>query len=167
MPHKKWQSLVNLDELHTIWTLYNSNKFSVPQRVRIIESLLYIYNNNWKKYIYGNYNLFHLFYMIALYIFINLSFGATIYEKKGEVDDKENSVFKFWFSMSLHKKQVVVINGSLLPSIYLLYFFTYNSFLACYSFLPEFLGRWRFQRIGKNVSAPLLSQCTKRCICGQ
>ena len=122
MPHKKWQNLVNLDELHTIRTLHNSNEFSVPLRVRIIESLLHIYNNNWKKYIYGNYNLFHLFYMIALYIFINLSFGATIYEKKGEVDDKENSVFKFWFSMSLHKKQVVVINGSL---CHLFIFFTF------------------------------------------
>ena len=64
--------------------------------------------------------------------------------------------------MSLHKKASCSYKRFSLPSIYLLYFFTYNSFLACYSFRPESLGRWRFQRIGKNVSAPLLSQCTKR-----
>ena len=44
LPHKKWQNLVKLDELPAIRTLYNSNEFSVPLRVRIIESLLYLYS---------------------------------------------------------------------------------------------------------------------------
>ena len=41
LPHKKWQNVVKLTELPTIQTLYNSNKFSIPLKVRIIESLLY------------------------------------------------------------------------------------------------------------------------------
>ena len=42
-PHKKWQNLVKLDELPTIRTLHNSHEFFVPLRVRIIESLLYLF----------------------------------------------------------------------------------------------------------------------------